>query len=58
MQINKIDIETFKKDISHSKLIESPNSDLNKLVEQYNMTMSELLDTHAPRKNSPMCRNT
>ena len=47
-RINNIDIEQFCSDLENSTLIKSPSADLNELVQQYNTTLSTLLDKHAP----------
>ncbi len=47
-RIDSIDIEQFCMDLDNSSLIESPSSDLNELVQQFNTTLSALLDKHAP----------
>lgn len=47
-RINNIDIEQFCSDLENSTLIKSPSSDLVELVQQYNTTLSILLDKHAP----------
>ena len=46
--IKSINIETFKKDILASPLINNPPSTLTDLVNSYNSTLSSLLDKHAP----------
>src|SRR5688572_10377690 len=46
--IKSIDIEQFCSDLENSTMIKSPSSDLNELVQQYNTTLSALLDKHAP----------
>lgn len=45
-----IDIPSFKKDIVNSDLVSNPETDLDKLVKQYNSVLAEILDKHAPLK--------
>jgi hypothetical protein len=47
-RINSINIEDFKSDLSNSKLIISPPSELNDLVVCFNTTLTSILDKHAP----------
>jgi hypothetical protein len=53
-RINSIDIEQFCFDLENSTLIKSPASDLGDLVQQYNTTLSILLDKHAPLITKPL----
>ena len=46
--INSIDTDQFCSDLENSALITCPTADLNDLVQQYNITLSTLLDKHAP----------
>ena len=43
-----IDATEFSKDIDASTLITNPEKDLHKLVDQYNSTLTNILDRHAP----------
>jgi len=45
-----IDKEQFKEDLKHSNLLSSLEKDLDALVDQYNTTLTEILDRHAPLK--------
>jgi hypothetical protein len=45
-----LDCKQLQIDIDNSALIENPNDSLCGLVEQYNKTLSNLLDKHAPLK--------
>ena len=47
-KLNGIDIEEFRSDIIASQLTRSPRDDIDGLVAQYNDTMSNILDKHAP----------
>ncbi|XP_038062322.1 uncharacterized protein LOC119732790 [Patiria miniata] len=47
-EIRKIDIDAFRKDILASPLYTAPASDLNQLVHQYESTLKDLLNQHAP----------
>ncbi|XP_050400117.2 RNA-directed DNA polymerase from mobile element jockey [Patella vulgata] len=49
--IKAIDWSTFRVDISNSKLLLDPMSDVNVQVNLYNNTLSALLDKHAPATN-------
>ena len=51
-KIRSIDQAAFNGDIQASDLIHSPANTLAKLVDQYNSTLSELVDRHAPLKRS------
>ena len=51
-KIRSIDQAAFNSDIQASDLIRSPANTLAKLVDQYNSTLSELVDRHAPQKRS------
>ena len=48
--INKININTLYDDLANSDLLIKPKSTLCKLVNQYNETLSKLLDKHAPKQ--------
>ena len=50
--IRSIDQAAFNSDIQASDLIRSPANALAQLVDQYNSTLSELVDRHAPMKRS------
>ena len=45
-----IDTEKFKEDILQSDLYKNPQVDVCDKVEQYNLVLGNLLDTHAPEK--------
>jgi hypothetical protein len=47
-KLNVIDMEKFKSDITESNLINSPSSDLDELVNQYNSSLKTIMDKHAP----------
>ncbi|KAK6181807.1 hypothetical protein SNE40_009591 [Patella caerulea] len=47
-----IDLASFKEDIMRSTLFKTPSDDIHALVEQYNTTLSENVDKHAPLKTS------
>ncbi len=44
-----INIEAFKRDLLSSPLITSPAADITELVDQYNSTLTALMDSHAPK---------
>ena len=46
--LKRMDINSFRKDLSESKLVMSPPDDVEQLVLLYNHTLSSLLDTYAP----------
>ena len=48
--INKININSLNDDLANSYLLIKPKSTLFKLVNQYNETLSKLLDKHAPKQ--------
>ena len=48
--INKINIKTLHDDLANSDLLIKPKSTLCELVNQYNETLSKLLDKHAPKQ--------
>ena len=48
--INKININTLHDDLANSDLLIKPKSTLCELVNQYNETLSKLLDKHAPKQ--------
>ena len=47
-KLKSIDMQQFVKDIRNSDLCMGPPSDLDRLVDCYNRTLSSLLDKHAP----------
>jgi exonuclease III len=47
-KINKIDSELFKLDIAQSDLCKSSSEDVSVLLGQYNQTLSNILEKHAP----------
>ena len=47
-KIKDIDIVKFQEDIINSSLYESPKDDPDQLLEQYNSTLKNILDKHAP----------
>ena len=47
-KIRNVDIEAFKADIIDCPLILTPENDIDKLVDQYNGSLSSILDNHAP----------
>ena len=47
-KVKNININEFKDDILNSSLYSSPCDDINKLVEQYNNVLSDIIDKHAP----------
>ena len=49
-KITDIDLSSFKKDIIESDIMQNPTEDLGGLVKQYNNTLSNILDKHAPLK--------
>ena len=46
-----INDEHFKEDISNSEMVFEPTSSVDGLVSQYNCTLKNLLDKHAPQKS-------
>ena len=48
--INKININTLHDDLANSDLLIKPKSTLCELVNQYNETLSKLLDKYAPKQ--------
>ena len=48
--INKININTLHDDLANFDLLIKPTSTLCELVNQYNETLSKLLDKHAPKQ--------
>ena len=48
--LDNIDPDKFNSDIMNSDLYQNPEHDLDSLVEQYNHTLSDLLEKHAPMK--------
>ena len=50
-KLRSIDIESLCGDIRDSCLLDNPSDDLNALVEQYDNTLSLILDKHAPVKH-------
>ena len=48
--INKININTLHDDLANSDLLIQPKSILCELVNQYQETLSKLLDKHAPKQ--------
>ena len=48
--INKININTLHDDRANSDLLMKPKSTLCELVNQYNETLSKLLDKHVPKQ--------
>ncbi len=46
-----IDIAKFKEDISNTDMVHNPASSVDELVSQYNHTLKDLLDRHAPEKS-------
>ena len=48
--INKININTLHDDLANSDILMKPKSTLCELVNQYNETLSKLLDKHAPKQ--------
>jgi len=47
-KLKHIDIESFQLDIQNSELIKKPKCDVNEFVNQYNETLNNLLEQHAP----------
>ena len=45
------DLGQFRKDIQNSDLIKNPKSDLSALIDQYNLTLKNILNKHAPLKS-------
>ncbi len=50
-KLKSLDIDAFRQDISKSELITHPSDDLDRLVDQYNTCLSEILDKHAPKRS-------
>ena len=50
-KISNIDLESLKSDISKSPICLSPSEDICTLVDQYNSSLSALLEKHAPLQN-------
>ena len=48
--LKDIDVEKFQNDILLSTLITSPPDDVTELIDQYNTTLSTLLESHAPAR--------
>ena len=53
-QLKKIDIPTFKNDISSSELCVNSFTDIDELSRCYNTTLSSILDKHAPMMTKRM----
>ena len=49
-KISEIDLDSFRSDILESELRLAPADDVDTLIEQYNSTLSRLLNKHAPLK--------
>ena len=49
-KIKDIDLSSFKMDIIESDIVQNPTEDLGGLLKQYNDTLSNILDKHAPLK--------
>jgi hypothetical protein len=47
-KLGSIDVEAFKADINSSPLILTPASGIDELVQQYNESLTSILDKHAP----------
>ena len=50
-KLKKIDHADFNRDIRDSDLITNPKSDLPGLIDQYNETLTTILENHAPLKS-------
>ena len=48
--INTINVENFREDIEHADLLIITNSTLCEVVKQWYVTLSSLLDKHAPKQ--------
>ena len=48
--LKDIDIESLKEDLRNSVLIKTPLDDLDSLISQFNETLGQILDKHAPKK--------
>ena len=46
--LRSLNVEMFEEDLRKSKLVTEPADDIDSLVSQYNSTLAELLDKHAP----------
>ncbi len=53
-KLKSIDIEAFSRDLLELDFVVSPPEDLRSLINGYNRTLSELLDSHAPEKTRLM----
>ena len=50
-KLKDIDLDRFKADVEASQLLQAPpNTGVNELVHQYNQSLSNILDNHAPLK--------
>jgi len=49
--LKNIDVNAFRADILQLNLISSTNSDVNELVNQFNLQLATLLDSHAPARS-------
>ena len=49
-KLKDIDVEKFQNDILQSSLITNPPDDVTELIDQYNSTLSTILDAHAPAR--------
>lgn len=49
--IKDMDMDAFQQDIRNSCLCNNPSDDITHLVNQYNTTLSNILDTHAPARS-------
>ncbi|XP_041460823.1 uncharacterized protein LOC121411977 [Lytechinus variegatus] len=49
-KLKAIDHDAFAKDLDSSDLFQEPETDINKLIDQYDGTLSDILDKHAPVK--------
>ena len=47
-KLKHIDVHSFVKDLTESDLCKYPSDEINILVQQYNSTLSAILDKHAP----------
>ena len=47
-KIKDINIEAFKESMKTSNLVQSPPTELNNLVQEYDQTLADILEQHAP----------
>ena len=56
--LRNLKIEEFKSDIRHLELCLKPETDLDRLLEQYNTSLSNILEVHAPMQTKVVRKKT